>query len=580
MEEGEHIGIIGRNGAGKSSLLRIIAGLEEPDSGSIARRRDTKFEYLNQNPVFADGHTVLQAVLHHSTTGDTTVVKQTDAYWQRETTARILLGKLGMNNTEADVHTLSGGQRKRVALARAMLSDADLLLLDEPTNHLDADTTQWLQDELVALRKGILVVTHDRYFLDAACTRIAELDQQRILLYDGGYEKYLERKESLLQIQEATSAHARNTLRRELAWLAKGARAQRKKQKSRIDWIKQLEPEPPSSSFRDIEIELGHRFLGGKIIDAENVGVKGLFHSFRWRAQPGNRIGIIGRNGAGKSTLLRILSGKQMPDEGWINIGETVNLGYFAQEVEPLPSTATVLSSVREIAEYIDVGVGRERYISARELCNRFGFSAKQQNAYVQTLSGGERRRLALLRVLMSNPNVLFLDEPTNDFDIVTLNALEDYLQYFKGVLLIVSHDRAFLDKTVTTIWSFEANQRIREFPGNYSDYLEKTEIRNGNKSEPRAAQEQDRKPRATGTGTDSSDPAGKRKRTPWDEKKMLELEEKITFLETEKAELEQQLASPLTHYTLAEHLAGQLAALSGQIERLTEQWLALSDSE
>ncbi|KXK32368.1 MAG: ABC transporter ATP-binding protein [Chlorobi bacterium OLB6] len=209
-----------------------------------------------------------------------------------------------------------------------------------------------------------------------------------------------------------------------------------------------------------------------------------------------------------------------MPDEGWINIGETVNLGYFAQEVEPLPSTATILSSVREIAEYIDVGVGRERYISARELCDRFGFSAKQQNAYVQTLSGGERRRLALLRVLMSNPNVLFLDEPTNDFDIVTLNALEDYLQYFKGVLLIVSHDRAFLDKTVTTIWSFEANQRIKEFPGNYSDYLEKTEIRNGNKSEPRAAQEQDRKPRATGTGTDSSDLPGNGKEHPGMRKK------------------------------------------------------------
>jgi ATP-binding cassette subfamily F protein uup len=366
---------------------------------------------------------------------------------------------------------MSGGQRKRVAIARALMAQPDLLILDEPTNHLDAVSVQWLQDDLQATSRGLLLVTHDRYFLDAVCTRIIELDQHRLFSYDGSYESYLERKESMIAVADATADHQRNKLRTELAWLQKGAKARRTKQQSRIDWIDKMQREQKTASteFRDIDIEVGGRFLGGKIIDAVEITHGSLITNFTYRAAPSNRIGIIGANGSGKTTLLNILNGSIRPTSGHVGIGDTVTIGFFQQEIKDLDENATVVTNVRDIAEYIDAGVGRERYISAKELCDRFGFSSKQQHAYVHTLSGGERRRLGLLRVLMSNPNVLFLDEPTNDFDLVTLSALEDYLSYFKGVLLIVSHDRAFLDKTVDTIWAFEAGGVIKEYPGNYT---------------------------------------------------------------------------------------------------------------
>ena len=566
MQEGERVGIIGRNGAGKTSLLRIIAGVAEPDEGEVARGRDMRFEYLDQAPSFDTEHTALDAVM--------------EAYddrhgplesWEKETRARRYLGKLGIHDAERSVHEMSGGQRKRVAIARALMAEPDLLILDEPTNHLDADSVQWLQDELSNSPRALLLVTHDRYFLDAVCNRIVELDQHRLLSYDGGYEKYLERKTTMLEVQDATAAHQRNKLRRELAWLAKGAKARRTKQKSRIDWIEQMEAEPAAAEQRDIEIELGHRFLGGKIIDADDVGVehegRWLFRHLTWRAAPGHRIGIIGPNGAGKSTLLRVLSGRQQPDQGWVNVGESVTLGVFEQEIRDLKETNTVIGSVRDIAEYIDVGIGRERYISARELCERFAFSGKQQHAYVSTLSGGERRRLGLLRVLMANPNVLFLDEPTNDFDITTLNALEDYLQFFKGVLLVVSHDRAFLDKVVDTIWAFEADGKVKEYPGNYSAYLEKLEA-------------------ASAPSADAPKPANAKPKTTSDDKKLSykeqkelqAIEKKIPQLEQKKADLEAQLGGgSATHDELAQ-LGEDLHSVMQEIDELTERWVELSE--
>ncbi len=576
MVEGEKVGIIGRNGAGKSSLLRIIAGIDTADGGDIAKRRDLHVEYLDQDPQFADGITAVHAVAFEGYHSELS----TQSTWDRETQARIILGKLGLNNPELYVQQMSGGQRKRVALARALLSDADLLILDEPTNHLDADTTQWLQDELVNSSKGLLLVTHDRYFLDAVCTRIVELDQLRLISYEGGYAKYLERKEAMLAVQDATAAHERNKLRRELAWLARGAKAQRKQQKSRIDWIKRMEPEVKQTQFRDIEIELGHRFLGGRIIDAENVGVKGLFHSFSWRAQPGERIGIIGANGAGKTTLLRILAGESQADSGWVNRGDTVTLGFFRQEIRDLHENESVLANVRSIAEYIDVGVGRDRYISARELCDRFGFGPKQQNAYVHTLSGGELRRLGLLRVLMANPNVLFMDEPTNDFDIVTLNALEEYLQYFKGVLLIVSHDRAFLDKVATTIWSFQSDGVIKEWPGNYSAYLEAIEAHQRISTR---SGDVDPEPKNTPTKQETIATATaplRKKKSPWDEKHLKELENQLMVLEAEKSLTEMQLGDAGTPYSQIAELTKKLGELQERIEQTMEQWLEISERE
>ena len=570
MQEGERVGIIGRNGAGKTSLLRIIAGVDEPDEGEVARGRNVRMEYLDQAPSFDTDDTALTAVMqaydhHHGHLEE----------WDLETRARRFLGKLGIHQPDRSVHDMSGGQRKRVAIARALMSEPDLLILDEPTNHLDADSVQWLQDELAQSPRALLLVTHDRYFLDAVCTRIVELDQYRLLSYDGGYEKYLERKTAMLEVQDATAAHQRNKLRRELAWLSKGAKARRTKQKSRIDWIAQMEAEPPTTEQRSIEIELGHRFLGGRIIDADDVGVehegRWLFRHVSWKAQPGSAIGIIGPNGAGKSTLLRVLAGRQQPDQGWVSIGESVTLGFFEQEIKDLVDTDTVLGNVRAIAEYIDVGIGRDRYISARELCERFAFNGKQQHSFVSTLSGGERRRLALLRVLMSNPNVLFLDEPTNDFDIATLNALEDYLQYFKGVLLVVSHDRAFLDKVVDTIWSFEGGGIVKEYPGNYSAYLERVESAASGREELKDTEVSRAKPR-----TSSKAEGTPHKRSQKEVRELADLEKRIAVLEDRKAELETLLGSSTASHDELGRLGTELHRVMEEIDVLTERWLEL----
>lgn len=582
MQEGERIGIIGRNGTGKSSLLRMIAGLEEPDAGTIARRRDMHFEYLDQSPRFSAGSTALQGALQAPPRGSEQTELEADVAPEnladlavRETEARILLGRLGIYSVDQPVLEMSGGQRKRVALARALLSNADLLILDEPTNHLDADTTQWLQEYLSDSTKGLLLVTHDRYFLDSVCTRIMELDRLTLTSYGGGYEKYLERKEALLAVQDATAAHERNKLRRELAWLAKGAKARRTKQKSRIDWIKKMEPEPSQSESRDIEIEIGHRFLGGRIIDADNVGVNGLFAGHTWKAQPGERIGIIGPNGSGKTTLLSILAAERKPDTGWVVVGETVTLGFFRQEVHDLHLNESVLSNVRAIAEYIDVGVGRDRYISARELCDRFGFAPKQQNAMVHTLSGGEQRRLALLRVLMANPNVLFLDEPTNDFDIVTLNALEDYLQYLKGVLLIVSHDRAFLDKVANTIWSFTLEGTIKEWPGNYSAYLEKRE----EQVRSRASVPRETTSANTSASQQGSVEGGSKKKNPWDRKNIDKLEKAMDVLIQKKSEIESKMGENFDYERIAEY-AAELEKISTELQAVEQEWLELMERQ
>ena len=506
--EGERIGIIGRNGIGKSTLLKLIAGLEEPDDGIVAISKDVRIEYLSQLPSFAHQQTCIEAVMeakqhiivminrydelceiasNESMTDeqqeemhDLALKIDNEQGWGLDTESKILLSKLGITDINKDVMSLSGGQRKRVALARALLSEPDLLILDEPTNHLDADSVQWLQDRLQQSHKALLLVTHDRYFLDAISTRIIELDQKKLFSYDGNFEYYLMKKEARTEIEESTAEHERNKLRTELAWLQKGAKARRTKQKSRIDWIAKMQSEPKPEEQKQIKIEVGNRFLGGKLIDAVSISKLDkqdyLFKDFTYRAAPGDRIGVIGPNGAGKSTLLNVLSGRLKPDEGYVSIGDTVTIGYFDQEVKTLKENETLIANLREVAEYIDTGVGRERYLTAKDLLDRFLFPAKQHYSLVHTLSGGEKRRLAVLRTLMGNPNVLMFDEPTNDFDIQTLGALEEYLDSFKGILLIVSHDRSFLDRTVERIYSFESNGKIKEYPGNYSAYLEKKE--------------------------------------------------------------------------------------------------------
>lgn len=574
LQDGERVGIIGKNGVGKSTLLRIVAGLEEPDDGIVAFNNEARFEYLEQLPVFTstDGSDprVLDAVV--------AAYPKDHAHmesWEIETLARQYLGKLGVNRHDDHVASLSGGLRKRVALARALVSDPDLLILDEPTNHLDADSVQWLQDFLMNSSKGLLLVTHDRYFLDAVCTRIIELDQQKLYSYDGSYEYYLEKKEAMVATQEATADHMRNKLRTELAWLQKGAKARRTKQRSRIDWIAKMQAEPERPEERSIKIELGARFLGGKIIDAVNISksIAGrlLFRDFTYRAAPADRIGIIGPNGAGKSTLLNILAGRAKPDAGYVDIGDTVSIGYFDQEIRDLRDDVTVIGALREIAEFIDVGVGRDRYITAKELCERFLFSSKQQHAYVHTLSGGERRRLALLRILMKNPNVIMLDEPTNDFDINTLSALEDFLQHFYGVLLIVSHDRAFLDKTVNTIYAFEDNGVIKEYPGNYSSYLEKKEARGSSTTAAKQSPPSAEPPASTTVSQ-------KQKLSYKEQREFQSIEGRIATLEARRSEIEHGLGAALDDYKALQALAEELQSVIEEIDTLTLRWLALSE--
>jgi ATP-binding cassette subfamily F protein uup len=565
MQDGERVGIIGRNGAGKTSLLRIVAGLDQPDAGEIAFNNEARFEYLAQLPTFEQDDTAFHAVAsaydhRHGALEE----------WELETLAKQTLGKLGIHDPYKHVQAMSGGQRKRVAIARALLAEPDLLILDEPTNHLDATSVQWLQDTLQNSNRGLLLVTHDRYFLDAVCTRIIEIDQSRLFSYEGSYEKYLERKEALVAVQDATADHQRNKLRTELAWLQKGAKARRTKQQSRIDWIEKMQQEQrtESTEFRDIDIEVGGKFLGGKIIDAIDVSIESLVTDFTYRAAPGDRIGVIGPNGAGKTTLLNLLAGRKHCEKGHISLGETVTLGFFEQEIKDLQENETVLSNVRDIAEYIDVGVGRDRYISARELCDRFGFSPKQQHAFVHTLSGGERRRLGLLRILMSNPNVLFLDEPTNDFDLVTLNALEEYLQSFKGVLLTVSHDRAFLDTTVTTIWSFEDGGRIKEYPGNYSAYLEAVEARS--KAADREAKGKQQQPPAQS--------AAKKKLNFNEQREFTELEARIPELESMISIVEGKMSTGEGSYQDHQTWAEEHAKLTTELDNATLRWLELSE--
>jgi ATP-binding cassette subfamily F protein uup len=598
--EGERIGIIGKNGVGKSSLLKIIAGIEESDEGIVTRGKDVQIVYLSQLPQFETHETCIQAVM----SGKPDIMEllelhrqlcasqesNTDKHiadnihelsvrigllngWTLDNQATILLTKLGIKNVHCSVHSLSGGQKKRVALAKALLSEPDLLILDEPTNHLDADSVQWLQDHLSEYSNAILLVTHDRYFLDAISTKIVELDNHSLYTYEGNFEYYLLKKEQRIAIEESTAEHDRNTLRRELAWLQKGAKARRTKQKSRIDWIANMQEKPQQTEIRNIKIEIGNKFLGGKLIDAigisKKVGENVLFQDFTYRAAPGDRIGIIGPNGAGKSTLLNVLSGRMQPDEGYVSIGDTVSIGYFDQEVKTLKEQMTVIGNLREIAEYIDTGIGKDRFITAKELLDRFQFPSKQHHSFVHTLSGGEKRRLAMLMTLMSNPNVLFFDEPTNDFDIATLTALEEYLEYFKGVLLIVSHDRSFLDRTVETIYSFEQD-RIKEYPGNYSAYLEKVEQR----TRPLHVHSSEPKQQHVKHNTQ------KKKGLTFNEKREFEaLEQSIQDLEIALKDIELSMQEIPSHdFKQFEELSQKQAIIQQKLDESMVRWLELSE--
>ncbi len=465
IEDYDRIGVIGINGTGKSTLLAIVAGTLQPDEGQIITRNGLKISYLPQNPAFDPKKNILDNVVQN--------ISQDQEFWNVQGEAAAMLLKLGIDDPTVMPETLSGGQRKRAALAAALLTPSDLLILDEPTNHLDHEMIEWLQEQLDNYKGALLMITHDRYFLDEVTSTIWEIDRAGVYSYPGNYEKYLQTKQERMDFALAAERKMAALYKQDLAWMMRGARARSTKQKAHIQRFEALRDREKIAEERNVILESLPSRMGNKTIEvrhlAKSYGDKCLFRDFSYTFLRNDRIGIIGPNGCGKSTLLKILIGELEPDEGEIEIGQTIRISYFGQENEELPDSGTVIDMVKENGEYVRTADG---LITASAMCERFLFVKGKQYTPIEKLSGGEKRRLYLLRVLMQSPNVLILDEPTNDLDIQTLQILEDYLDHFSGIVIVVSHDRYFLDRVVNRIFSFEGDGLLHQCEGGYEEYL------------------------------------------------------------------------------------------------------------
>lgn len=615
LDEGDKVGLIGTNGSGKSTLLKMIAGLEPFDSGDFWVNPGAKVVYLPQQPDFEADHTVLEQVfadanesmalireyedlshhLAHGTGGSPeTLMAKLSAVtekltaaeaWDLETNAKVILSKLGIDDFDAKVGDLSGGYRKRVAIAAALLSEPDALLMDEPTNHLDAESVEWLQNYLSGFRGALLLITHDRYFLDQVTNRILEIDRGDLYSYAGNYAYYLEKK-ALSEASEVSSQkkHA-GVLRRELEWLKRGPKARSTKQKARIDRIHDMQDREFKQALGKVDISTAGRRIGKKVIELENVskGYEGrtLFKEFTYAFAPDDRVGIIGPNGVGKSTLMNVITGRLEPDSGTVEMGTTIHVGYFDQHSEDLFKNPEqrVIEYLKETAELVTTADGST--ITASQMLERFLFTPNQQYAPLHKLSGGERRRLFLLQVLMSAPNLLILDEPTNDLDVQTLAVLEEYLEEFNGCVIVVSHDRYFLDRTVNTIFSFEGNGILRQYPGNYSLYLDYKKAEQEREEErQKAAAKVDSKPTASNAPASAKSTAPQTKKLSYKEKREYEqLETQIPELEAEKETIEKRLYGDApSDYEEVTRLSEQLASLSAKIDAATERWMELAE--
>lgn len=475
LHDGEKVGIIGINGTGKSTLLKIIAGIEEPDEGTYAKANDCVIRYLPQNPVFESGHTVLESALKGNVTKENK--------WTIESEVKAMLTKLGITDFEQKTDELSGGQKKRLALASCLVSPADVLILDEPTNHLDTEMNDYLEDYLKKFKGALVMVTHDRYFLDAVTNSIAEIDKGSLYTYDTNYSGFLALKAEREDMAMAADRKRKSILRTELEWIQRGARARSTKQKARIDRYEQMKNTKDFAADEKIQISSVASRLGRTIVELDSLsktyGDKVLFKDFSYIFLKNDRIGFVGKNGCGKTTLMKIIAGREIPDSGTVTVGQTVKIGYYSQEIEKqkeagiayMDPEMRVIDYIKETAEYVKTEDGS---ISASQMLEKFLFPSFLQYSPIGKLSGGEKRRLNLLRVLMEAPNVLILDEPTNDLDIATLNILEDFLDNYKGVVITVSHDRYFLDRTVNRIFAFEKDGVIKQYEGGYTDYINK----------------------------------------------------------------------------------------------------------
>jgi len=606
LESDDRVGVVGVNGSGKSTLLRLIAGRERPDSGRITLADGVSVGYLSQNPPCAADATVLEAVFAASDArmkllldyelacgelaakgGDerraldrvSELARRLEASgaWELETNARTVLGRLGITDTNARMGTLSGGQRKRVALAHALIERPGLLILDEPTNHLDAETISWLEDYLGRYRGALLLVTHDRYFLDRVTTRILEVDAGAVQAFDGNYAYYLEKKEEQESARAAAGQKREMLIRRELAWLRRGAKARTRKSKARVERAESLIAQPREAARAALDMAVGSSRLGKKVLELRDItksyGGRMLIDGFSRTLTPGERVGVIGPNGAGKTTLLEIIAGRVEPDAGSLEVGQTVRVGYYDQESRALDEQERVIDYVRAVSERVETADGA--FITAGQMLERFLFNGAMQYAPIAKLSGGERRRLYLLRVLMGAPNVLLLDEPTNDLDIQTLITLEDYLDNFPGNLIVVSHDRYFLDRTVDHIFRFEGGGRLREYPGNYSAFLEaqhKEESAPPAEVPPAAA-------RPAGRQSDAPPPA-RRKLSFKERKELEETESRVQAAERRAAEIETELSASSSDAHAVHRLYVEREKLSEQLARDLERWAELAEFE
>ena len=579
IAEGQRIGLIAKNGTGKTTLLNILSGKEGYDSGNIVFRRDLRVDYLEQDPQYPEELTVLEACFHH---GNSTVelIKEYERCMETEGHPGLDDLLVRMDHEKAWEYEqkakqiLSGGQLKRVALANALITEPDLLILDEPTNHLDLDMTEWLEEYLRRTNLSLLMVTHDRYFLDRVCSEIIEIDNRQVYQYKGNYSYYLEKRQERIEAKSVEIERANNLYRTELDWMRRMPQARGHKARYREDAFYELEKVAKQRFNNDnVKLEVKASYIGSKIFEADHLyksfGDLKILEDFSYIFARYEKMGIVGNNGTGKSTFIKILMGQVQPDSGTLDIGETVRFGYYSQDGLQFDEQMKVIDVVQDIAEVIELGNGKK--LTASQFLQHFLFTPETQHSYVYKLSGGERRRLYLCTVLMRNPNFLVLDEPTNDLDIITLNVLEEYLQNFKGCVIVVSHDRYFMDKVVDHLLVFNGQGDIRDFPGNYSDYRDWKEAKSQKEKEAEKPQEEK---------TARVRLNEKRKMSFKEKREFEQLEKEIAELETEKLQIEELLCSGTLSVDELTEKSKRLPEVNDLIDEKTMRWLELSEIE
>lgn len=597
IAEGQRIGLLAKNGTGKTTLLNILAGKESYDSGSVVFRRDLRVAYLEQDPQYPGDITVLDACFQSGTDVTDVIAEYEKAMeaedhsnldnilqrmdmlkaWDYEQRAKQILSQLKIRNFDQKISELSGGQLKRVALANVLITEPELIILDEPTNHLDLDMTEWLEEYLQRSRLSLLMVTHDRYFLDRVCSEIIEIDQKQLFQYKGNYSYYLEKRQERVSSQNSEIDRANNLLRKELEWMRKQPRARGTKAKSRIDAYYDLEKKAEKErDLGNVQLQMKGSYIGNKIFEAKHIyksfGDLKILEDFNYVFARYEKMGIVGNNGTGKSTFIKMLMGEVLPDKGEFDVGETVNFGYYSQDGLQFDDQMKVLDVVQNIAEVIDLGNGNR--LTASQFLQHFLFPPEKQHNFVYKLSGGEKRRLYLCTVLIKNPNFLVLDEPTNDLDIMTLNILEEYLQSFKGCVIVVSHDRYFMDKVVDHLLAFSGNAKIKDFPGNYTQYREWKEVQELIEKEAVQAEKvKEEKPKVEAPKREE-----KKKISYKDKREFEELDALIPQLESEKAQLENDLSSPDLSPEALLAKSNRISELIDEIEEKTLRWLELSE--